>query len=305
MRFLPLFLFAILFSGVAQAQTSSDSVWLRNRAVGQSSFVYRLIRQEYITNENDYFLDAKIDTAYIHFQRMGPVTDTGSVYRVLFAHNDDPKKLIRCDSWIPGDTAELIVSFNTGGKVTHLVNWKRFRDALASSMSKQVQAGLISGAEFEEKRQTLNQEAIVRRLVMEDIQYVFHLSGDTTLIDAEYLRVKPVRSPFSGEDYYLRGSMKVKAIPGSSSLLLSAANRAESEEKQWLMQECKAYMLEQGGQDAAPLTELKGVGLNSEQEFHYEPSQRLFYRVILSDVLVINNQSRGNIRQWDLWDLYE
>lgn len=296
--------FALLLILVLPVSGQSDSVRLPNALVGKSHFVYRLIRQEYITNENDFFLDAKIDTVYLHFHRLGS-NDSQALYRLQYALNDNPSALTITDSWIPGDTAELILGFSETGSMVELVNWKRFRDQLASSFSKQVQAGLMTGEEFEDKRRTLNQEPIVRRLVAEDIQYAFHLSGDTVILGAEYLRVKPVRSPFTGEDYYLRGNLKAEAVLGTRSLLIKASNRAESEEKQWLMQECRDYLASQGGQDGAPLTELKGVGLNSEQEFYYAPSDSVFYRIQLCDVLVINNQSRGNIRQWDLWDVYE
>jgi hypothetical protein len=302
MRFLACL--TVLLLSIFPSWGQSDSVHLQNSIVGKSHFVYRLIRQEYITNENDFFLDAKIDTVYLHFHKLY-ANDTQVVYRLQYAQNDNPSALKIVDSWIPGDTAELILAFSLDGSVKALVNWKRFRDALASSFSRQVQAGLMTGEEFEDKRLTLNQEPIVRRLVAEDIQYAFHLSGDTLLLGAEYLRVKPVRSPFTGEDYYLRGNLMGEAIVGTRSVLIKASNRAESEEKQWLMQECREYLASQGGQDGAPLTELKGVGLNSEQEFYYAPSDSLFYRIQLSDVLVINNQSRGNIRQWDLWDVYE
>jgi hypothetical protein len=44
------------------------------------------------------------------------------------------------------------------------------------------------------------------------------------------------------------------------------------------------------------------VGLNNEVDYQYNISQRVMSRVIFSDVLAINFQSRGNIRTYSLWD---
>ena len=67
------------------------------------------------------------------------------------------------------------------------------------------------------------------------------------------------------------------------------------------MEECREY-LEKNNTDKTAQTELKGVSLNSEQEYTYNMAQKRMLKITFSDVLVINFQSRGNIRYFTLID---
>ena len=60
--------------------------------------------------------------------------------------------------------------------------------------------------------------------------------------------------------------------------------------------------LEKNNTDKTAQTELKGVSLNSEQEYTYNMAQKRMLKITFSDVLVINFQSRGNIRYFTLID---
>ena len=197
----------------------------------------------------------------------------------------------------------LQVKFNSRGAVEELVNWPIFRDALLSGISKQAIANLISSEKFDEERMRLNSEKIIRRLVMEDINYLFDLCDDTIREDGEYIRVKPVRSPFSGEDMYLQGNLTTERPAGTKNTVkIFTKNAAGVYEKPILLEECNEYAKAAAANGSEPLSEIQRVGLNNEVEYQYNSAKKIISRAIFSDVLAINFQSRGNIRTYTLWD---
>jgi hypothetical protein len=174
---------------------------------------------------------------------------------------------------------------------------------LLSGISKQATANLISSEKFDEERMRLNSEKIIRRLVMEDINYLFDLCDDTIREDGEYIRVKPVRSPFSGEDMYLQGNLTTERPAGTKNTVkIFTKNAAGIYEKPILLEECNEYVKAAAANGSEPLSEIQRVGLNNEVEYQYNSAKKIISRAIFSDVLAINFQSRGNIRTYTLWD---
>lgn len=194
------------------------------------------------------------------------------------------------------------ILFSERGAIDELVNWRVHRDAIMSSLSTQVQNKIITSEEFDVQRLKLNNEKLMRRLAMEDLMYLFELSDDSIREDGEYIRIKPVRSPFSGEDMYLRGNLVTERLPGTkNSVKFLTKNAAGVHEKPILLAECNEYA--QAASDGQqPLSEIQRVGLNNEVEYQYNLVQKVMSRVTFSDVLAINFQSRGNIRTYSLWD---
>ena len=263
----------------------------------KQKFVYQLITQEYITNENDFFLDVKLDTCFLIFSRTEGVNTFDMGY-YGDAMGGKPWKKANSIQQQP-----LQVKFNSRGAVEELVNWPIFRDALLSGISKQAIANLISSEKFDEERMRLNSEKIIRRLVMEDINYLFDLCDDTIREDGEYIRVKPVRSPFSGEDMYLQGNLTTERPAGTKNTVkIFTKNAAGIYEKPILLEECNEYAKAAAANGSEPLSEIQRVGLNNEVEYQYNSAKKIISRAIFSDVLAINFQSRGNIRTYTLWD---
>lgn len=283
----------------AAAQDSADIEYIYpvSSLSTQKFFTYRVLLQEYLTNENGYYLGATNDTIFLRFDRLN---ESGDVYRMRYGLDE------ACTKPVPGDSIRKMlfeVEFDENGKVKQLRNWKKFRDYIVAGYSAQVRAKIITSSEFDEMKNTVNNEVVVRRMVMEDINYLFYLSGDTFRADAEYLRVKAVRSPFSGLDYYIQGSLKMEKPPGTkNTLIFKSENLAGPPEKQALMQEAMDYMkgITPKGQ---PVSEIKRVGLNSEQLYQYNTAQKRYLRATFSDVLTADYSSRGNIRIFELWDL--
>lgn len=196
----------------------------------------------------------------------------------------------------------LVLKFNKNGKLIQLVNWKMFRDEFLKGISNQVRANLMTSSDFEYNKTRLNNEAVVRRMAIEDIGYLFSLNGDTFTEDIEYLRVKAVRSPFNSQDFQILGSLKFSKPAGTkNTLLFQAQNKAGKNEKVELLQQCKDY-LEANNKDKVFQTEITAVGLNSEQEYTYNTAQKRMLMVKFSDVMSINLQARGNIRVFKLFD---
>lgn len=291
------FILALSFITIMVARAAGDSLIVKSALHTRSMFSYRLITQEYITNMNGYFLDIKIDTVFLIFRRSANPYE----YKLTF-HGDD-KGLTSVSRKDPLMFAEYIIRFDSmTGKAAELVNWKVFRDMMVSSFSAQAAAQLISSSEFEEKKAFMNSEQIVRKTVMHDITYLFSIYGDTVKLDAEYMRLKPVRSPMSGKDYLILGSFTSEIPEGTkNTVLFHGRNKAGELEKPELMKEVKDYLYSTVPKEQ-PIPELTSVGLNCEMDWQYNRAQRNMIKVSMADVLAINNQSRGNIRMFELWD---
>ena len=290
-------LFAPVQASAGMAETTTDTLYPVSTIFNKQKFVYQLITQEYITNENDFFLDVKLDTCFLIFSRTEGVNTFDMGY-YGDAMGGKPWKKANSIQQQP-----LQVKFNSRGAVEELVNWPIFRDALLSGISKQAIAHLISSEKFDEERMRLNSEKIIRRLVMEDINYLFDLCDDTIREDGEYIRVKPVRSPFSGEDMYLQGNLTTERPAGTKNTVkIFTKNAAGIYEKPILLEECNEYAKAAAANGSEPLSEIQRVGLNNEVEYQYNSAKKIISRAIFSDVLAINFQSRGNIRTYTLWD---
>ena len=290
-------LFAPVQASAGIQVTNTDTLYPVSTIFNKQNFVYQLITQEYITNENDFFLDVKLDTCFLIFSRTVGV-NTFEMGYYGDATGGKPWKNANSIQQQP-----LKVKFNSRGAVEELVNWAIFRDALLSGISKQATANLISSEKFDEERMRLNSEKIIRRLVMEDINYLFDLCDDTIREDGEYIRVKPVRSPFSGEDMYLQGNLTTERPAGTKNTVkIFTKNAAGVYEKPILLEECNEYARAAAANGSEPLSEIQRVGLNNEVEYQYNSAKKIISRAIFSDVLAINFQSRGNIRTYTLWD---
>jgi hypothetical protein len=296
MRYLLVFLFGIS-AHFCNAKLAGDTIIIQSSLNKTKWFSYRVITQEYITNVNDYFLDLKLDTFYM------VVRNTGVPFEYKLTYHRDEMFTQPVKKNDPLLRSEYQIRFDAkSGKATELLNWKQFRDQMLSDLSFQAANKLISTAEFEDYKQLLNSEQIIRKTVMHDITYLFSIYGDTVRMDAEYMKIKPVRSPISGKDYAILGSFTSEIPAGTrNTVVFHARNKAGELEKPQLMEEVKAYLYKTYPKDS-PIPELTAVGLNSEMDWQYNRLQKQMLRISLSDVLAINGQSRGNIRTYDLWD---
>ena len=292
------FLFFLFAFNVSVCKVLAGDTLIVQSSLKQSKwFSYRVITQEYITNVNDFFLDLKLDTFYMVVRK----TEKPFEYKLNYYQDEKFSQPVKKND--PLLLSEYHIRFDAvSGKAVELLNWKAFRDQMLSDLSFQAANKLISSAEFEDYKQLLNSEQLVRKTVMHDITYVFSMYGDTIRTDAEYLKIKPVRSPMSGKDYAILGSFTSEVPAGTrNTIVFHARNKAGELEKPELMEEVKAYLYKTYPKDS-PIPELTSVGLNSEMDWQYNRLQKQMLRISLSDVLAINGQSRGNIRTFDLWD---
>jgi hypothetical protein len=164
---------------------------------------------------------------------------------------------------------------------------------------------LITASQFEKARQNYNTEVAVRKIVMDDIDYLFSLYGDSFDMNKELIRMKPVRSPFTQKEYFLEGTLKLEKPAGTkNTILFSAANKAGPRELPFLRDEAQEYQQKRlPPSDTQPL--IKSVDLNSEQVFQYNLQSKMMSVVTLSDVIVIDLSNRGNIRKYELWEVYD
>ncbi len=261
------------------------------------SFLLRRIHQEYIANENGFLLDVKLDTAFIDFKRSQ--TDTTIYIGRFFADDDATKPFAKANDI---EKIPLEIKLAPNGKIKQLVNWKQYRDYFVSSLSKQAQADLINSVYFKEQKELLNNEAVIRLLVMEDLYYMFDIYGDSVDLNLTYLRMKGLKSPFTQKTLQVLGDLKITRVDGAANTLrFNAQNKAAAEVKQQLMDEAIRY-LKTKEKDKSSSTQILNVGLNSEQEMDYNIRAHCVMSASFSDVVVLNLQSRGNVRVYQLWD---
>ena len=276
-----------------------DTIYPISNLCQKKSFTYRLVKSEYIDNGNNYFVANTLDTVFLIFENTGKpyqykVKTTIDEYGKMPVPNADTLRRIQAE-----------IDFAPSGKVKYLRNWKVYRDLMVSFYSVQVRQGIITSDEFNELKDSVNKEITVRRMAISEISNMFSLCGDTFNSDIELLRVKAVRSPISDKDYFILGNLTTARMPGTkNSVLFKAINTAGPDEKKELMLEAKAY-LRSKTPAGEPVTDLKSVGLNSEQEFQYNIAQGRFLRITLADVLALGMSSRGNVRTFQLWDIVE
>jgi hypothetical protein len=261
------------------------------------SFMFRRIRQEYIANENGFLLDVKIDTAFLLFNRQK--NDTSVFVGEYFQDADALKKFVKANDI---EKIPLQVKLNSNGKIKELVNWKDYRDYFVSALSKQARADLINAQYFNEQKNLLNNESVIRLIVLEDLNPLFSFYGDTVDLNLEYLRIKGIKSPFTQKLLQVLGNLKIQRLEGAANTLrFKAQNKADGPIKQQLMDEALKF-IKGRDPDTSSTTQILNVGLNSEQEFDYNTRSNCLMSAILSDVVVLNSQSRGNIRYFYLWD---
>jgi hypothetical protein len=279
--------------------TAQDTIYPVSNLCNKKSFTYRLVKTEYIDNGNNYFIGNTQDTSYLIFENTGKPR----VFKIKTCLDEEGKKPLRGIDSLRRIIPEI--EFNKNGKIIYLRNWTTYRDLIVSYYSAQVRAATITPSEFKEMRDSVNVENTVRRMVIEDINYLFALNGDSFRTDIEYLRIKAVRSPISDQDYMILGNLKVEHIPGTKySVLFKSENRAGPGEKPMLMEEARAYLRKKTPANE-PVSEITGVGMNSEQEYQYNTAQQRMMKVTFSDVFVLDMSSRGNIRSFQLWDIVE
>lgn len=292
-----LFILILGLNAITGSAFAGDTLIVQSALKKSTWFSYRVINQEYITNVNDYFLDLKLDTFYLVARNSGKPFE----YKLNYYQDEKFSQPVKKND--PLLLSEYHIRFDAvSGKAVELLNWQVFRDKILSDLSFQAANKVISSSEFDGYKQLLNSEQMVRKAVMHDITYLFSIYGDTVRMDAEYMKIKPVRSPMSGKDYAILGSFTSEIPAGTrNTVVFHARNKAGQLEKPELMEEVKAYLYKTYPKDS-PIPELTSVGLNSEMDWQYNRLQKQMLRISISDVLAINGQSRGNIRTFDLWD---
>lgn len=306
------FVIATIFCGHTSAQvveersTSLDSAlvdhvpemeYIASNFPSYKSFMFRRVNQQYITNENNYLLDVRLDTAFILAERS---MEDSSIFTLRYSQDIKGKQALKKGSDL--EKLPLKIRLNAIGKIKELVNWTDFRDYFVSSLSREVQNELINSAMFKKKKELLNSEKVIRWLVMEDLIYMFDIYGDSVDLNLKYLRLKNVKSPFTNKKVSIMGDLSITRTDGAANtVFFKAQNKADTELKKQLLQEAQQYLIMKNG-DRGTVSEITSVGLNSEQELYYNSNSKCLMRAVFSDVLAINLQSRGNIRTYQLWD---
>ncbi len=88
-----------------------------------SAFTIQRIQQQYITNQNQMFLDVKIDTSYLVCKRL---SDLKNDFKCQYFNDELGKEKLNNASAI--ENMVYNIRFTEAGKVDSLLNWTDFRD---------------------------------------------------------------------------------------------------------------------------------------------------------------------------------
>lgn len=276
---------------------AQDSLIFTNNVYNLKSFTLRKTNYEYLSNENGYLLDTYYDTAYLLFTN----TSKKGEFELNFY------KDLRCvvKKHFPDTLKNIapIIQFDSFGAIAQLSNWKRYRDLIVSDLSDKVKRGKMKPDEFETFKDFYNKEINVRMVAIEEIVYLYSLVDDTFRTDAEYIRIRQFKSPFTQTPYFIQGNLVVNRLSETGvTWEIEQKHRAGTEEKQHLRLEAQEEMKKRA-KPGEPVQEITGVDVNSEYTFYYNNKLRRFMKMNLADVIVINNQSRGNVRTYDLLEI--
>ena len=293
----PFFLITVLLltTMFAQEPSADSGVWMHGKLHQTKGFSYRLMQTQYLTNENNFFLDVTADTFYLKFL----ATDRKGEFLMNYSKKDH--ELVRKNMYDTFRYFDYHVKFDSLGRITQLTNWKFFRDMIVKNLSDQVKVGLITSETFETSMKSFNDEATVMRAVMQDIIYLFENLGSYYAYNAQTLTLKPLKSPFSGYDLLVGGNVIVEPS-GTDNVILKTSHKTSTKDEQVLIAEYKGMMVAKGAKPSE-IVELNKATLNSEYQFYYHLQNKLITYAKMSDIFAVNLSSKGNVRDYLLWDI--
>jgi len=295
MRFFSFFATFLVLSFVSAQKT----ITVINKLSTTNSFTYRVIKQEYITNENNFFLDVYNDTNYLKFLELRPLVYEMKMYR-------DELCAIPYDGIDTTKKMRFVWEFTDSGDVKTLLNYRDFSSILVSSEEAKYRNKLIDLASLKASKELFEDPLYVANAINADYIHMFRIAGDTFNEANVYLQMRNVPSPINQNIVPIMGSIKIETISEASQIYgVHAQNRAEAAEKQILKQQLLDYIKTQDQTKIDQRKEITRIGLNAEQDWVYNSINQRFSKITLSDIFVINMQSRGNIRIFDLWETKE
>ena len=295
MKFLSFFTAFFLLSSVSAQKT----ITVINKLSTTKSFTYRVIKQEYITNENNFFLDVYNDTNYLKFLELRPLVYEMKMYR-------DELCAIPYDGIDTTKKMRFVWEFTDSGDVKTLLNYRDFSSILSASEEAKYRNKLIDLKSLKASKELFKDPLYVANAINADYIHMFRIAGDTFNEAYVYLQMRNVPSPINQSILPIMGNIRIETISKPSQIFgIHAQNKAEASEKQILKQQLLDYIKIQDQAKIDQRKEITKIGLNAEQDWVYNSINQRFSKITLSDVFVINMQSRGNIRIFDLWEIKE
>ena len=287
---------AALLATISSMVCAQNTITVINELPSVESFTYRMIRQEYITNENNYFLEVYADTNYLKFDKVKKNIFDMKIYKdgackVRYNGVDSTKKMSY--RW----------RFNDSGKIVSIENSADFVRLLMVEESRNLEARRINFDQFNKVKEFYKDPMVVANIINADFVNLFGIAGDTFNPNNSYLRIRSIMSPIDQSLMPVMGTQTLEILNSNAQLYaVHAQNRIEGEQKQAFKQQLIIYMSKLEDKNFDKRTEVTNVGLNAEQDWVYNHKKHYMTKISLSDVFVVNLQSRGNIRIFEIWD---
>jgi len=300
---------AVFLSGLgfSNAQTApDDSVFtFRSSLNSQRFFVYQLAESEYMTNENDQIIDMAGDTLYVVFERKAALK-TGSYYtmRYMSSYLGDGKGV----SGMFSDSLRNMsyeMEFDTVGRLSGIRNWTVFRDIYLADAAKKLRDNVINAEQYNQIKEYFEKREKVEATVAQDIFGLFSQHGKELLLNAEYLVVREMANPFTREPVLIQGKQYFSRPLGTKNTYVGIGNWESDAktEQEFLNDYNRISEMIRTANPSRQVRQVSNVKLNCEVQWTYNRAQAKLMHYRVSDVVLMNNSSKGRIRAFQLWDL--
>jgi hypothetical protein len=283
-----------------------DSIFnFRSTIQNQQIFVYQLAESEYITNENDQIMDMAADTMYVVFERKAK-TKTGSFFTMQYMSS-----YLGNGKGVTGMFSDSLrnmvyeLEFDTSGRLSGIRNWTVFRDIYLADAAKKLRENVINAEQYNQIKEYFEKRDKVEATVAQDIFGLFSQNGKELLLNAEYLVVREMANPFTREPVIIQGKIYYSRPLGTKNTYMGfgAWETDGQTEQDFLNDYNRISEMIRKADPSRQVRQVTNVKLNCEVQWTYNRAQSKLMNYRVSDVVLMNNSSKGRIRAFQLWDL--
>lgn len=293
--------------GFSNAQTApDDSVFtFRSSLNSQRIFVFQLAESEYVTNENDQIIDMASDTLYIVFERKASKKgETFYTMRYMSSYMGNGMGVtgMFSDS-LRNMTYEM--EFDTVGRLAGIRNWTVFRDIYLADAAKKLRENVINAEQYNQIKEYFEKRDKVEATVAQDIFGLFSQHGKELLLNAEYIVVREMANPFTREPVLIQGKQYFSRPQGTKNTYMGTGNweTDAKTEQDFLNDYNRISEMIRKADPNRQVRQVTNVKLNCEVQWTYNRAQAKLMNYRVSDVVLMNNSTKGRIRAFQLWDL--
>jgi hypothetical protein len=197
------------------------------------------------------------------------------------------------------------MEFDTVGRLAGIRNWTVFRDIYLADAAKKLRENVINAEQYNQIKEYFEKRDKVEATVAQDIFGLFSQNGKELLLNAEYLVVREMANPFTREPVIIQGKIYYSRPLGTKNTYMGfgAWETDGQTEQDFLNDYNRISEMIRKADPSRQVRQVTNVKLNCEVQWTYNRAQSKLMNYRVSDVVLMNNSSKGRIRAFQLWDL--